>query len=154
MSDELLPCPCCGSVHVCKDSTYSDWCEISCPTCGLEIGEKQEADAIANWNRRTPSMPTQRNYAEAFAALREIAGSEMDKITDVNAWVDEIRGNAPSIPIDVLATMRAALVFRRKALRRYAKTVERHGIAGTVYHAHVAAIDAALAWLDAREPTP
>ncbi len=114
MSD-LLPCPFCGGEARIEQHEKGKWLAFCGDVygCGTEGWyESTPEEAIAAWNRRAPTIPT-----------------------------------------DVRETLREALDVDRKILERRAHTVERHGVAGTRYREHIAAIDAALAWLDAQEPT-
>ena len=76
-------------------------------------------------------------------------------LVDFVRWETVIdKWEQPAIPPDVRETLREALDVDRKILERRAHTVERHGVAGTRYYEHIAAIDAALSWLDKQDGTP
>jgi len=64
---ELLPCPFCGNQSICSDGRKG-WYEITCPNCGVEMGDVSEAEAVAAWNRRAPAIPP-----DVSEAIRKIA---------------------------------------------------------------------------------
>ena len=58
MTEELLPCPCCGAKAILHHDTSSDYEHhwdwgVYCPSCGLGLECRyMKADAITDWNRR------------------------------------------------------------------------------------------------------
>jgi len=63
MTDELKPCPFCGSEDIgyhCEIGTFSSWCYCFCPKCG-ETGS---------------SAPSQEQARAAWNAMQEEADSE------------------------------------------------------------------------------
>lgn len=60
----------------------------------------------------------------------------------------------PTLPPDVAATMREALEYHKAQTEKFVATVGRYGLASSEHANRIAAIDAALAWLNAQSPTP
>jgi len=110
MSDTLLPCPFCGGEARIEQHEKSKWLAFCDDVygCGTEGWyEDTPEEAIAAWNRRSPTIPP-----------------------------------------DVRETMREALSKQRSVIERRADTVERYGIDPGMFGLELAAIDAALAWID------
>ena len=62
-SEELKPCPCCGTdnVHVyqANNDKYRTY-QVKCRKCGLRICKPTRAEVISAWNRRAePEVKTQ-----------------------------------------------------------------------------------------------
>ena len=76
MTDELLPCPFCGSEAAVADCDFG--AEIEC-ACGAIVSRDSIAEAIAAWNRR-PGSPDlaafKARVAELEKALRFYAGPQ------------------------------------------------------------------------------
>ena len=59
MSNELKPCPCCGSEIIEVDHDSMGW-YAHCADCGLNLSaQKDKSLLIATWNRRTGAVPEQ-----------------------------------------------------------------------------------------------
>ena len=63
MSEEIKPCPCCGSTNVhaynSKSAQYRQY-SIKCMKCGLRVCKATLMEAKEVWNRRvTPEVKTQ-----------------------------------------------------------------------------------------------
>ena len=67
--DDIASCPFCGDPPVVRRTVqeypadgehpageYDARVTIDCDTCGISMGEEYRDDAIAAWNRRTPSL--------------------------------------------------------------------------------------------------
>lgn len=73
-----------------------------------------------------------------------------NKKTAIAAW----NRRTPTMPADVRATMREALTYRKAQTEKFVATVGRYGLTSSEHANRIAAIDAALAWIDAQEATP
>ncbi len=65
--DALRECPFCGEQLICASEYHEGWHEISCPTCGAEIGNESLQEAIRMWNRRTPAPLSAQSVANRHA---------------------------------------------------------------------------------------
>lgn len=100
MTEKLLPCPFCGSTDVLPSGSMSRteiWCK-SCNTQGPSIWHggptddratlnRCEAEAIAAWNLRTPSVPSR--IAELEEAVEQAFKDGVHYATIVNVKNDE-----------------------------------------------------------------
>ena len=70
MTNKLLPCPFCNEApHIDRTvreypaddqhpaGEYEAWVNISCDTCGFQLGEEYRSDAIQAWNTRGGIAP-------------------------------------------------------------------------------------------------
>lgn len=101
MSDELKPCPCCGSTHLETTENVNEsnnlgrcgavWCE-----CGLHMSARSLEEAMARWNARAAVTDEQFSLAvhdgEAWQRVREchaVLKSEPCYLPDDPPEVDE-----------------------------------------------------------------
>jgi Lar family restriction alleviation protein len=115
----LLPCPFCGKDPVVRRlveeypaddkhpaGEYEVHVTICCDGCGFEIGEEYKADAIAAWNRRSPSpapvTPT-KVTEQMVRAVHEALGG--DGWAYSNYGHNELRDRRPALEDAVRAIL-------------------------------------------------
>ncbi len=138
MSEELLPCPFCNHAQINVRLVGGFW-RLDCEYCGT-VGARAayKEDAIEKWNRRT-TPPATLWCAKCGDGLDAEAVCSVCYDTLESAYdevVAKLDATPPAVPVDVDYTIRVALeVMRRRAV-------------------DVAAVDEALAFLDALQPRP
>jgi Lar family restriction alleviation protein len=90
MSEELKPCPFCGSaprllrlVEAYQDADgqhageYDAWFNVQCDNCGIEQGDEYRSSAIAAWNKRASrDAEVQRLQSPSYMRHQPISNCE------------------------------------------------------------------------------
>jgi len=89
MSEELKPCPCCGSDEIAEGYDTEGNSAFTCEGCGLGTAWEPTAVSRAAWNRRAPMTaptPAGEEMEKLLERAREIAADDVSAMTA--SWVD------------------------------------------------------------------
>lgn len=107
MSDELKPCPCCGSTHLETTANVNEsnnlggcgavWCE-----CGLHMSARSLEEAMARWNARA-ERTCRMNHVLLYDE-EGVEGIECDECgwIDVHGWDEPMPERCPGCKAKVV----------------------------------------------------